>query len=903
MPNLKRIHNEFSKITKCGIIRPVKFMKKRVILLDGNSLMFRAYYATAYTGNLMQTSTGLYTNALYGFVNMMNKILDTIEGDHMLVAFDKGKKTFRHQQLESYKGTRKKMPEELAMQIPLIKEYLDVMGIKRLELDDYEADDIVGSMAKLASNQGYDVICLSGDKDLLQLVSDKVTVCLTKKGITELDELTKENFKDKMGFEPVQMIDYKAMIGDNSDNLEGVKGIGPKTAVSLLEKYYSLDGVYENIDALTPKAKQAFIDSKEVAYQTKFLATIYQDIEFDFTLDDILINQVNYGLLRSFFEKVEFTSFIKKMKIENTQPVDEVSYNEYINQVEQLEEELKKTNEFYFDVELDGENHHRSNVLGFSFLVNNNCYFIEKGHFLNSNLNSYLEDDTIIKHTLDSKKVYLVLKYLGINITSVVYDFLVAVYLVNPSFTTGDLKSIFEYFKNVKLEYHEEVYGKKTKYQIPDLEVFAKYGMHKLIAVKETEEEILNSLVSDGMDNLYYTVELPLATVLGQIEYNGFKVDKTRLNEIGIIFEEKIKELQMNIYELIGKEFNISSPKQLGVILFEELKIGKGKKNKTGYSTSAEILESLRDEHPVIPLILEYRKYSKLYSTYVQGLSSEIFSDGKVHTTFKQTLTQTGRLSSTEPNIQNIPIRTEVGKIIRSVFVPSTKDGMLLSADYSQIELRILAEMANCETMIKDFNNGLDLHASTAAKINNVSYEEVTKDMRRMAKAVNFGIVYGMSDWGLSETLHILPIDAAIFIDKYFAIYPEIKVFLDSLVKDATAKGYSTTLFGRRRYITELASSNHALKKFGERTSMNAPIQGTAADIIKMAMVKVQAKLEEMNLTSKIVAQVHDELIIDTVKDEIEIVKKILKEEMENVVNLKVKLDVDVEIGSTWDLK
>ena len=878
-------------------------MKKRVILLDGNSLMFRAYYATAYTGNLMQTSSGLYTNALYGFVNMMNKIMDTIEGDHMLVAFDKGKKTFRHQQLESYKGTRKKMPEELAMQIPLIKEYLDVMGIKRLELDDYEADDIVGSMARLASNEGYEVICLSGDKDLLQLVKDKVTVCLTKKGITELDEYTASNFKEKMGFEPIQMIDYKAMIGDSSDNLEGVKGIGPKTAVSLLDKYQTLDGIYENIDALTPKAKLAFNESKEIAYQTKFLATIYQDIEFDFTLDDILIKDANYSLLRSFFEKVEFTSFIKKLKIDNAPKEVKISYNEYINQVDLLEEELKNTTEFYLDVELDGENHHRSNVLGLSFLVNNNCYFIEKGNFLNSNLNKYLEDSSILKHTLDSKKVYLALKYLGVNVTSIIYDFLVAAYLINPSYVSGDLKSIFEHFKNVNLEYHEEVYGKKTKYQVPDLEVFAKYGMHKVVAIKETQDEIFNLLLQDELENLYYTVELPLALVLGKIEYSGFKVDKTRLNEIGQIFEEKIKELQKNIYELIGKEFNIASPKQLGVILFEELKVGKGKKNKTGYSTSAEILEGLKDEHPVIPLILEYRKYSKLYSTYVQGLSSEIFSDGKVHTTFKQTLTQTGRLSSTEPNIQNIPIRTEEGKIIRSVFVPSTKDGMLLSADYSQIELRILAEMANCETMINDFNNGLDLHASTAAKINNVAYEEVTKDMRRMAKAVNFGIVYGMSDWGLSETLHILPIDAAIFIEKYFAIYPEIKVFLDSLVKDATNSGYSKTLYGRRRYIPELASSNHALKKFGERTSMNAPIQGTAADVIKMAMVKVQEKLDELKLNSKIVAQVHDELIIDTEKEEIEIVKKILKEEMENVVNLKVKLDVDVEVGSTWDLK
>ncbi len=877
-------------------------MKKKIVLIDGNSLMFRAYYATAYTGNLMQTQSGLYTNALYGFVNMLNKIKSSFDTPYMLVAFDKGKKTFRHQQLESYKGTRKHMPEELAMQIPLIKKYLDVLGIKRLELDEYEADDIVGSMAKLSKAKGFEAICLSGDKDLLQLTDEDITVLLTKKGITELDEYTKENFKEKMGFEPSQMVDYKAMIGDNSDNLEGVKGIGPKTAVSLLNKYHDIDNIYLHLDELTTKNKEAFEKGKEVCYQTRFLATIYQDINFDFDVEDCLVKMINTSLLRSFFEKVEFTSFIKKMSFETKTEVKK-EINRHYNEIELLDEMIRKHQYFYFDIELDKENYHKANILGFSFLIENDAFFLDKGVFLNSDLSFYFETKEVKKYCIDSKKAYVVLKNLGQNIENVVFDLLVGIYLINPSFINKEIKTTIEHIKPVNLKYLEEVYGKKTIYQIPEFNVYADYAMDKLISMAEVKDEILSELKALNLETLYYETELPLSKVLGDMEFNGFKINKTRLDEIGNNFLNIIHSLEQEIYMLVGKEFNIASPKQLGVILFEELKVGKGKKNKTGYSTSAEVLENLKDEHPVISKVLEYRKYAKLYSTYVEGLKNEMFEDGKVHTIFKQTLTQTGRLSSTEPNIQNIPIRTEEGKTIRSAFVSSFDKGLLVSADYSQIELRILAEMANCEQMIMDFNNGLDLHTSTAAKINNIKYEEVTKDLRRMAKAVNFGIVYGMSDWGLSETLHILPIDAAIFIEKYFGIYPEIKTFLDQLVENAKKDGYTKTMFERRRYIPELSSSNHALRTFGERTSMNAPIQGTAADVIKIAMVKVFNRLNQEKLASKMIAQVHDELIIDTKDNELEIVKQILKEEMENAVTLNVKLSADVESGTTWDLK
>ena len=877
-------------------------MNKNIVLIDGNSLMFRAYYATSYTGNLMQTSTGLYTNALYGFANMLQKIQDTFDCTYMLVAFDKGKNTFRHKALATYKGTRKHMPEELAMQLPIIREYLDVLGIKRLELDEYEADDIVGSMAKFAKNQGFNVVCLSGDRDLLQLTSQNVTVMLTRKGITELDEYNVLNFKEKMGFDPEQMVDYKAIIGDTSDNLEGVKGVGPKTAVSLLEKYQTLDGIYEHVNELTPRCRDSFIEARETSAQTKFLATIYQDIDFDFTIEDCKTNEPNNNLLRAFYEKCEFTSFIKKMKI--TTVVEEtIDVKKHFDDIEGLSSALKDAKECFFDIELDGDNYHKANILGFSFIVNNNAYFVDKGIFLNSDLKDYLENSQLIKFCLDSKKCYVALKYLGINLTGVLYDCSLAIYLVNPNYIAGDIKTTLEHFITPNMQYLEEVYGKKATYQIPFYETYANYALDKLIGVMVSKKEILKQIHELELDDLFDKVELPLAFVLGDIEFNGFKIDVNHLDEIGLMLNDKIKEIEQRAYAMLGKEFNLASPKQLGVILFEELKVGKGKKNKTGYSTSAEVLESLKDEHPLIPLILDYRKYAKLYTTYVVGLKQEIAKDGKVHTTFKQTLTSTGRLSSTEPNIQNIPTRDEEGKIIRSAFVPSTKDGVLISADYSQIELRLLAEMSGCSEMINDFNHGLDLHTSTAAKINNVTYEEVTKDMRRMAKTVNFGIVYGMSDWGLADTLHIQPIEAAIFIEKYFDIYPEIKAYLDKIVIDATNCGYTKTLYGRRRYIPELSSPNHALKMFGERTSKNAPIQGTAADVIKMAMVKVSARMKEENLKSLMVAQVHDELIIDTVVDEIEIVKNILKEEMENVVKLKVQLIVDVETGNNWDMK
>ncbi len=877
-------------------------MDKRVIVIDGNSLMFRAYYATAYTGNLMQASNGLYTNALYGFVNMMNKIMDSMNPTHMLVAFDAGKQTFRHKQYSDYKGTRKKMPEELGMQIPLIKEYLNTIGVKQLELLDYEADDIVGSMAKLASRLGYLVDIISGDKDLLQLVEKNITVHLTKKGITELDDYTVDNFYEKLGFNPNQHVDYKAMIGDSSDNLPGVKGIGPKTALTLLQEYQSLENIIANIPSLKGKVAVAFEENKDVAIKTKFLATIYTEVPFDFEVEDTLVSKPNYHELRKFFEKVEFKSFVKKLDIEST-TVDEVpvEYNYHLEETDSLFTKLNQ--ESYIDIELDGDNYHRSNILGLSILVGEDVYFLDKTMLFNPKIQEYLVSD-YPKYVLDSKKLIVALNNLGIDIKNISFDLMLASYVLNPSFASGDIKTVFENFKSTNVTYHEEVYSKKTKYVIPEYVLYAKYSMNKVIALKEVKPIIDKSLEEENLTSLLKDIELPLARVLSNIEINGFRVNPKTLDVIKEEFMAKQETSKNAIYSFVGHEFNIASPKQVGVVLFDELKLGKGKKTKTGYSTSVEVLESLKDAHPVVEKILEFRKYSKLISTYVEGLAEEIFvSDSKVHTIFKQYLTSTGRLSSTEPNIQNIPIRTEEGRIIRSAFVPSSDDGYLVSADYSQIELRILASVSNCKAMLEAFNNHIDLHSSTASKVFGVPLEEVTKDMRRKAKAVNFGIVYGMSDWGLAEALHIPQWEAADFIEKYFMIYPEIKEYLDKTVKEAKNNGYTQTIFKRRRYIPELNSSNHNLQKFGERTAMNAPIQGSAADVIKIAMIDVYNKIEELSLKSKMVAQVHDELIIDTTPDELEIVKKMIKETMEKAVSLNVLLEADVEVGKTWDLK
>lgn len=884
---------------------------KKILIIDGNSLMFRAYYATAYTGNLMMTSNGLYTNAIYGFVNMINKVIESETFDNIFVAFDKGKKTFRHQEYAEYKGGRKPMPSEFAMQIPLIKEYLDTLKIARLETDDYEADDLIATMASLAKEASYEGIVITGDHDLLQLVDDKITVALTKKGISELEYYTSNNFKELTGFNANQLTDYKGLIGDSSDNLPGISGVGEKTAIKLLSEFGTLENIIENRKIIKGKLGERIESDYETALKTKHLATLYRNANISLTLDDTIYQKPNIDDLRNFYEKVEFKSFIKRLDsmkdlYVETKKEDNESENviTYINELEVFINNSRNFDEVSIDVELDNTNYHKANMLGFSLVYNNIGFYFDKEYIYNDSVQSVLLNDKVKFKSPDIKRVICTLDKYGVRIKTFDFDGFLAAYVDDSSVSSSDIKLVYEKYLTTSLPYFEEVYGKKQALAIPDVSVIAKYSILKNFYTLRVEKIILEKLKENNQLKLLQEIEIPLAMMLSEIELNGFKVNRKRLDEIGLFLTDEIKYLENKIYEEVGHEFNIASPKQLGTILFEELQIAKGKKNKTGYSTSAEVLEKLAEIHPVPKLILEYRKYSKLLSTYVTGLSAEISPiDGKVHTTFKQALTATGRLSSTEPNIQNIPVRTSDGRLIRSAFIPSFEEGQLVSADYSQIELRILADVSSCETMINDFNNGLDLHTITAARIYDEDVENITKEERRVAKAVNFGIIYGMSDWGLAEQLHISPAKSNEFIRKYFDVYKEIKIYLDNVIEKTKETGYTTTIFNRRRYIKEINSSNHALREFAKRTAMNAPIQGSAADIIKIAMINVAKEMKKHNLKSKIVAQVHDELIIDATKDEIEIVKKLLKDTMENAVKLKVKLTVDVESGSTWDLK
>ena len=887
---------------------------KRLVLIDGNNLMFRAYYATAYTGNLMQTKSGLYTNAVFGFANMVNKILSDLKPDYLFIAFDKGKKTFRHQMYTEYKSGRAKLPEELGMQIPLVKEYINVAGITQLECDEYEADDLVGSCADKFKDQVDEVIVISQDKDLLQLVEEKISVASPKSGVSELVYYNVHNFKELMGIEHTQLTDYKGLIGDNSDNLPGVAGVGPKTAQKLLEEYKTLENIFENVHLMKGKLAEKLVTDKDVALRTKQLATLVRDVQLDLNLDDLVVRKPKYDELRKFYERLEFTSFIKKM---NEESEDEPKQNEvndeniiayaseyYINNIEKFKEKIAKqeNNKVMIEVELDGENYHKSNLLGVALLVDGSGFYFDLNHLHNNVLIDFFKKENEY-YAIDIKRVYVGLAKEGIYLSSFKYDFILATYILNPSNPSQDLHNLFNLFVNSSLPYLDEIYGKKTIYVVPEIDVLAKYAIDKCFLLEQSIEEVEKELSDLDQLNLFYDIEVKLAIVLGKMECNGFKVDKNRLEEIGRELETKIKELEQEIYMLVGHEFNIASPKQLGTVLFEELNLTATKKTKTGYSTNAEVLEKLAYRHEVPKKVLEYRKYAKLHSTYVIGLMNELTLEDKIHTTFKQALTLTGRLSSTEPNIQNIPVRTEDGRLIRSAFIPSTIDGELVSADYSQIELRILATMANCKGMLEAFNTGVDLHTSTASKVFDLPEAFIDKDMRRVAKAVNFGIVYGMSDWGLSEELHIPVPEAKRFIDRYYEAYPEIRTYLDEVVEGAKEKGFTKTMFNRRRYIPEISSPNHSLREFGKRTAMNAPIQGTAADVIKIAMIKVDEKFKELNLKSKIVAQVHDELIIDCVKEEIEFVKNLLKDVMENAVDLDVTLEVSVESGKTWDLK
>ena len=853
---------------------------EKIILVDGNNLLFRSYYATAYNGNFMHNSKNFPTNALFGFINMMNKIINEEKPTYIMVAFDKGK-TFRHEKYKDYKGGRMETPDELKMQIPYSRKLLEAMGIKYYEIDNYEADDIIGTFARYCDlDKNFDATIISSDHDLLQLISDAVEMKLLKS--KDYIRYSKKSFFEEYGIEPARVVDLKALQGDSSDNIPGVKGIGEKTALKLLQDYKTLDGVYENVGALSAKMQEKLLTDKDNAYMSYELATIYKEVPIEINLDEIRYNGPKEEL-NSVFEELEFYSFIKKN-------VKKVSLESNVTIASDVKS-LKITKDSAIYLELLGDNYHTAKVLGLAIYNDKENYFVKAEDLKDLNI------DDINKYTYDLKKLYVALKWQNIEIKNITFDLMIAAYLLeyNIKDDIANLANSLDY----DIPFYENTYGKNGKYNELSIEEIAKIASMKARFIYETHDRFNEELTNEHMDKLYYDIEHPLALVLGDMEFNGVYVNKKTLEEMGEEFKIKIELISKDIYNIAGEEFNISSPKQLGEILFEKLGLPHGKKTANGYSTSAEVLEKLRNKHIIIDKILEYRALTKLYTTYIEGLIASIMKDGKIHTIYTQTLTRTGRLSSIEPNLQNIPVRSELGKLIRKAFVPS-ENSIIISGDYSQIELRVLSHMAENEALIKAFEEDKDIHTKTASDVFKVPEELVTKDMRRMAKAVNFGIVYGISSFGLSENLNIPVKESKEFIDSYFECYPGIKIYMDEVVSEAHKNGFVKTLFGRKRSIPELNNKNYLIRSSGERIALNTPIQGTAADILKMAMVKIASELKARNLKSKLILQVHDELVFDTLVSEKKEIMNLMKDVMENIYKLKVPLKVDIEYGDNW---
>lgn len=854
-------------------------MKKRAILIDGNNLLFRSYYATAYNGNLMKNSKDFPTNALYGFVNMINKILNEENPEYIMVAFDKGK-NFRHDKYENYKAGRIETPNDLLKQFPYAYQILEAMGITALNLENYEADDIIGTFARMADeNDLYDATIISSDKDLLQLISKEVNVKLLKQSGYIL--MNTEVFRETYKCDPIKMIDLKALMGDSSDNIPGVKGIGEKTAINLISEYGSLEEVYNNIDNIKGKTREKLEIDKDNAFFSKDLATICKNAPIGLSFEDIKIKPRNEEELMNIYEELEFFSFIKK---EEKKEVKEKVEYEIVN------DKINPKDNFAFYIEVSEENYHKADILGMSIYDGEKVYILDKESIL-------LNKDIFSKaySTYDLKKNIVVLNKLGIDIENVRIDTMISAYLLNYN-----VKEDISYVSNTK-NYNIEFYANMIKKGIiQDKDVFNYNLALKSKFIYETVDEFTTELDNEDMLHLFKDIEMPLVRVLAKMEMNGIRVDTDTLDIIKNKLEEKLNVLSSKIYDLAGIEFNISSPKQLGEILFEKMDLPhKAKKGRNGYSTNHDTLMKLYDLHPIIPLILEYRNLIKLMTTYMNNLKDYVMSDSKIHTIFKQTITRTGRLSSAEPNLQNIPIRTEEGKEIRKAFLPE-EDSVILTSDYSQIELRILAHISGCKNLISAFNNSEDIHTKVASDIYGVDTSLVTKTMRRTAKAVIFGIVYGISGFGLGENLDISPKEAKKYIDKYLTMYPGVKEYMDNIKMKAKEQGYVRTIMNRKREIDELKNTNYIIVKSGERMAMNTPIQGSAADIIKKAMIDVDNEMAKKGLKSKMLIQVHDELVFTVPKDEIEIMKELVRDTMENAYNLEVPLKVDVELGSNW---
>ncbi len=870
---------------------------KKLLLIDGSNLMFRAYYATAYSGNLMKNSKGDYTNAVYGFVRMLNVILKE-DFTHAMVAFDKGKATFRHKEYEEYKAKRKPMPEEFRAQLEDIKKAPRKLGFPVYETDALEADDIIASLAYQFYDDFDEIEILSNDRDLFQLLNSKVYMRLSKRGLEPDQRYTRKTLKEDLGLKPEQIPDLKGLMGDASDNLPGIPGVGEKTALRLLHEYGSIEKLLKNAGELKGKLKERIDNHGKDAIKWRDLATVKTDADLGFSLDDLRYDGYDEEALIDFYERLEFHSLISQLeKPSSTEKEEKRKEPHILRDEKEIKAALKDADALI--LETFGDNYHFAKKLGFALINNENEFFIPYDKAVgNDAFIAFLEDGSIKKSTFDLKKLSVCLSQDGVQPQGFDFDLLLAAYLLNPTNTKEDFKVIVSNFDYSDVDYHEEVYGKGAKAAVPDFNVYAEHATDKARAVKNLKNTMLDQIEKNGQQKLLEEIEMPLASILARMEIRGIRIDQEALDAFSDKIDAELKSVEAEIHDAAGETFNIGSPKQLGEILFEKLELPVIKKTKTGYSTNVDVLKKLKGEHPIIDHIMRYRTLSKLKSAYVNTLRDSIHDDGKIHTIYKQALTQTGRLSSIEPNLQTIPIRTEIGRDLRKVFIPA-EGQKLLAADYSQIELRVLAHMAEEKTMIEAFKNGEDIHAITGKEV--LGKENLSPDERRIAKAVNFGIIYGQSAWGLSEELDIPQREAQDFIERYYERFNGIKAFMDAVVERAKEKGYVETLFNRRRYIPELSSKIHAQREFGKRTAMNAPLQGSAADIIKIAMVDIEKRMRETELKSTMVLQIHDELVFNIAKGEEDRMDALVRKTMEQCVDMKVPLTVDIATGANLD--
>ncbi|MBU5311187.1 DNA polymerase I [Tissierella carlieri] len=884
--------------------------KKRIIIIDGSSLLHRAFYALP----LLSTKDGIYTNGIYGFLTMLYKVQEEKKPDYICVAFDKKGPTFRHEEYDKYKAHRQSTPSELVQQFPIIREILDAMKVRHLELTGFEADDIAGTLAKMGEESSLEVILVTGDKDYLQLATDNTKVLITRKGITELEEFDRNIIIEKYGITPEQLIDLKGLMGDQSDNIPGVPGIGEKTGLKLLKEYGTIENIYENIENISgKKLKENLIENKHLAFLSKKLGEIMTAVPMDINFEELKIEEPDWENLKRLYKELEFNSLLGKFSDDFTDNNEETSINLEYSMIGEL-----GYNELIHTIKKEGK-------FGFKFIISNNNYIEDKivalgiktqgvptkiiylqedkKNFIDR-FKSIFEDKSIEKIGHNLKSDIVILSRLGIKIDNITFDSMIAQYLINPAQSSYTINEISKEYLNIYGMDEESLLGKgKSKRSFSDLceEEIGNCLSFTLDTILNVESKMKEIIKEQEMLDLYYNVELPLVEVLGSMEYYGFKIDTDELKKLGKEYDEEINSLTTEIYTLADVEFNINSPKQLGEILFDKLSLPIVKKTKTGYSTDAEVLDKLKDQHPIVDKVLRYRQIVKLKSTYIDGLLNLINKDtNRVHSSFNQTITTTGRISSTEPNLQNIPIRTDDGRKIRKAFIAENNNYVLVDADYSQIELRVLAHISKDSKLMEAFINNEDIHRKTASEVFNVPKEEVSSIMRSRAKAVNFGIVYGISDYGLSRDLNISRKEAKEYIDNYLKNYKMVKEYMENIVEEGKEKGYVETILHRRRYIPELKAKNFNIKSFGERIAMNTPIQGSAADIIKMAMVKVYNELKTRNLKSRLILQIHDELIIEAEKDEIEEVKDIMKNVMENSIKLNVPLIVDLEVGDSW---